>query len=987
MFRKRFIALVMALTMLFTLIAPSFAWALEGDGTDGDGDPAIVNPDPVADPEPDPDPDPVADPEPDPDPDPVADPEPDPDPDPVADPEPDPDPDPVADPEPDPDPDPVDDLGDPDDPAPDPDPQAPATRSILEDGWYVIGLRGWAVSDLSADDKFEGPNADGVYTLEKELLANSEFKAVKVEHDAITQWYPVGEGNNQGNGDNPGLFTIYLKVDSFLRPSKVPSTVANGFHLNGTFNNWNLAKVEKLEQLSGSAGNYYIDKTFTEETSFKVINNYYGEVIWYPSGDNITVSAGHYRITFDGSIAGYTRYYTITWNNDDGTLIDTTEVLAGDFPQHSDPQKAGYHFAGWDPDRQFANGNATYTAVFHQLTEHTAKEATCTETGNKAYWSCAKCNTTYKNAYGTEEADTNYIVVPALGHDYVAVVTEPTCSQEGYTTYTCSRCGDSYRVNETPATGIHVWGDPAWGIPQNDGSGWTVTVTFTCNTCSAPATLHAQLVGDVTTEPATCVACGYKQATFETNPDGQQRFAETITWDQTEGPDASAHPTSLEAYPAVPATCTEAGNSAYWYCPTCEKYFSNAEGTDRIGVNSLVIPAGHTMEHHEAKDATCTEAGNTEYWKCIVCGKYFSDANGENEIVENSWILPACHHFENGECTVCHTVAVAKIGDEYFTTLQAAVDKARTQQSGTVTVMLIAETTENVKYVQKRGLNMVIAGNVNDKPVLNGQIMIFGGGFFDIDSVTIEGIKFVQSDTMDDTFIYLAANAKFDMAPYVSQVEGTIGHSDAHNITVKNCEFVGTDDSKPVFKAASDTQANTVVLSGLKATGVHSLGQFTGTKYITIENCDVAAHNGINISGDCETVTIENNKLVTDGYALRMKEATAANKLIVTLSGNDFVGATEGSYGVFIVKTGTLNVESGNYKGLFQITESTKEKMNITGGLFTVAPLKAYCAEGLYPMANPDSSTTADYPYTVGIAVSIMRPLPQPRQEGPLTTM
>ena len=38
-------------------------------------------------------------------------------------------------------------------------------------------------------------------------------------------------------------------------------------------------------------------------------------------------------------------------------------------------------------------------------------------------------------------------------HDYVAVVTEPTCTAGGYTTYTCSKCGDSYVADEVAALG------------------------------------------------------------------------------------------------------------------------------------------------------------------------------------------------------------------------------------------------------------------------------------------------------------------------------------------------------------------------------------------------------------------------------------------------------------------------------------------------------------------------------------------------------
>ena len=41
------------------------------------------------------------------------------------------------------------------------------------------------------------------------------------------------------------------------------------------------------------------------------------------------------------------------------------------------------------------------------------------------------------------------VIENALGHDYEAVVTEPTCIEMGYTTFTCSRCGDSYQGEYT----------------------------------------------------------------------------------------------------------------------------------------------------------------------------------------------------------------------------------------------------------------------------------------------------------------------------------------------------------------------------------------------------------------------------------------------------------------------------------------------------------------------------------------------------------
>lgn len=55
------------------------------------------------------------------------------------------------------------------------------------------------------------------------------------------------------------------------------------------------------------------------------------------------------------------------------------------------------------------------------------------------------------------------VIVNALGHDYQKEVTEPTCTEMGYTTYTCSRCGDTYKGDYTDAAG-HKPGD--WIIDQ-----------------------------------------------------------------------------------------------------------------------------------------------------------------------------------------------------------------------------------------------------------------------------------------------------------------------------------------------------------------------------------------------------------------------------------------------------------------------------------------------------------------------------------------
>ena len=61
--------------------------------------------------------------------------------------------------------------------------------------------------------------------------------------------------------------------------------------------------------------------------------------------------------------------YTISWLNDDDSLIEQTIVAEGEMPTHADPFKPAteehtYTFAGWTPDIVPATCDATYTATF-----------------------------------------------------------------------------------------------------------------------------------------------------------------------------------------------------------------------------------------------------------------------------------------------------------------------------------------------------------------------------------------------------------------------------------------------------------------------------------------------------------------------------------------------------------------------------------------------------------------------------------------------
>ncbi|MGM9628366.1 MAG: cell wall-binding repeat-containing protein [Faecousia sp.] len=121
------------------------------------------------------------------------------------------------------------------------------------------------------------------------------------------------------------------------------------------------------------------------------------------------------------------------------------------------------------------------------------------ETPGEKEFTCSVCGGTY-----TEE-------IPVKGHEhrYTTVTTDPTCTEQGYTTYTCA-CGDSYKDDYVDALG-HDLGNPTY-----DSS--TKAHTFSCSRCDYTKTEDCTFDdGKVITEATedapgekeyTCSVCG-----------------------------------------------------------------------------------------------------------------------------------------------------------------------------------------------------------------------------------------------------------------------------------------------------------------------------------------------------------------------------------------------------------------------------------------------------------------------------------------------
>ena len=102
----------------------------------------------------------------------------------------------------------------------------------------------------------------------------------------------------------------------------------------------------------------------------------------------------------------------------------------------------------------YVNGNLIITgeeppAHVHSLTLVEAKDATCTEDGNKDYYECNTCHKWFEDRTANFEITNKpQWILPALGHDWDKgeVTKDPSYTEEGVFTYTCRR-DSSHKMN------------------------------------------------------------------------------------------------------------------------------------------------------------------------------------------------------------------------------------------------------------------------------------------------------------------------------------------------------------------------------------------------------------------------------------------------------------------------------------------------------------------------------------------------------------
>ena len=156
----------------------------------------------------------------------------------------------------------------------------------------------------------------------------------------------------------------------------------------------------------------------------------------------------------------------------------------------------------------------------------------------------------------------------------------------------------------------------------------------------------------------TCTECG-ANGEFSKHTGGTATCTAKAVCETCDQPYGELGAHKLTKTDAKAATCTEAGNEAYWTCSGCGKYFSDENGINEIEKDSWVLKTlGHDMTKTDAKAATCTEDGNNEYYTCSRCGGVFKDEAGtQATTVVTETLKKLGHDWSNkdGICAVCHT--------------------------------------------------------------------------------------------------------------------------------------------------------------------------------------------------------------------------------------------------------------------------------------------------------------------------------------------
>ena len=373
-----------------------------------------------------------------------------------------------------------------------------------------------------------------------------------------------------------------------------------------------------------------------------------------------------FKVTLSFPGGTYTNRSSSRWQDSYSFTYTFTSLTDSNYlPFGGNMSKPDCSFVGWYTDEDYTKrvekltiNNTTDNMILYAKwsDSHThswdsgvvTKQPTCTEAGTKTY-TCTSCGKTK-----TTE-------IAATGHQHTEIRNkkEATCKAEGYTgdTY-CTDCETKVSSGQAIPKIDHTWDNGK--VTTEATCEHTGVRTYTCSVCGetkeeeTPKTDHTYDDGTVTKKP-TCIETGIKTYTCT-----------VCQKTKTEEIPATGHQ-HTEIRNKKEATCIETGYTGDTYCKDCGTKLSSGEVISKKAHDYEVkdrqeptcttdgyvlsvckvcgdekregLPAtGHQhTEIRNKKEATCKEEGYTGDTYCKDCGEKLSDGKTIAKTTEHTW--------------------------------------------------------------------------------------------------------------------------------------------------------------------------------------------------------------------------------------------------------------------------------------------------------------------------------------------------------------
>ena len=569
------------------------------------------------------------------------------------------------------------------------------------------------------DPEIVSVTQDAIYTAYfQEILNKYEIKFVnddgtvlqttEVDADAT----PVYSGATPTKAATAQYTYTFKDWDKEIVPVTGEATYTATY--DATVNNytvtWNIDGVTETQTYAYGEKPTYADPVKAADAQYT-----YTFAGWTPTVTTVTGDAT-YIANFNKTV----NKYTVKFVDANGSTVSETQydygtaasavVKPANTEKHYD---ATNHYTYAWPTVAEVTGDAVYTekqtATAHTLSEYSRNDATCTATGTsylectcgyrttevlpiiahtiidvaqvdakcevpgtKAHFKCSVCGALFSDAEATKPTTAAELTIAALEHNYEETITAATCTKGAYSTFTCSRCGDTYDTEP---------GEPLahpYELVKEDPAA----------TCTTNGTAYYE-----------CPVCGAEKA-------------ETVA--------ALGHDAKLVAF--KDSTCTAEGNIEHYFCSRCNKAFSD-EACNTVLDSVVIAKKAHPWgDWSETLAPTCSAEGK-EARSCSVCGtseeraksmdpdahKWSSFEHIDNSTTHTCVCEYNANHRQNADCTysdytIVKNATCTEDGEKYRTCLDC-------EHKYTETITATGHSAGEAKEENRKESTCTVAGS------------------------------------------------------------------------------------------------------------------------------------------------------------------------------------------------------------------------------------------------------------------------------------